>query len=171
VPARITAEEADAAGAVLRRVVDALGTGSGIMHLELRLEPDGPHIMEVAVRTPGDYIMDVVEAATGVDLFDAVIAVACGEKPDVAARRDDVAAVWFPTTDPGTVTAVHGVPEIQRMDGVVNIEIDVGPGAEIHPLRSSMDRIGMVIYHAPDRAGLGHLRKRVQDELSVAVTP
>lgn len=171
VPARVTAAEQAAAGATLWGVADALGMRSGIMHLELRLESTGPQIMEVAVRTPGDYIMDVVEAATGADLFDAVIAVACGQPPAVAVRAAYAASVWFPAPEPGTVIAVRGVEQIQRMDGVVNIEIDVGPGSEIHPLRSSMDRVGMVICRAPDRSELADLKKRVQDELVISVAP
>ncbi|MFC0554873.1 ATP-grasp domain-containing protein [Planotetraspora thailandica] len=171
VPAQVGGEEKSAIRSVLGEVAGALGMRSGIMHLELRLEPAGPHIMEVAVRTPGDYIMDVVQAATGVDLYDAVIAVACDDTPSVTATDDHIASVWFPAPEPGTVTSVSGVDRVQALEGVVNIEIDVAAGSVIHPLRSSMDRIGMVIYRAADRVALESLRKRIHDELVISVQP
>jgi len=152
-------------------VIGALGMRSGIAHLEFKLEASGPHVIEVAVRTPGDYILDVVEAATGVDLYAAVIAVACGRSPVVDIVRKDIACVWFPTVPEGVVTAVDGAEEVTRLDGVVNIEIDVGAGSTVEALRSSMDRIGMIILRAQDRQELDTRLKTALAELRIIVEP
>ncbi|MCW2903867.1 MAG: hypothetical protein JWO67_6132 [Streptosporangiaceae bacterium] len=170
-PAECDAGERASAEGVLAGVARALGMGSGIIHLELRLGRDGPRIMEVAVRTPGDYIMDVVEAATGVDMYDSVIALACGQRPVIKSLAGDVAAVWFPTPAPGVVTAVEGADRVAKLDGVVNVEIDVEAGATVKPLRSSMDRVGMVITRAADRGRLGSLLETVRGELRIDVRP
>ena len=98
-------------------MVGALGIGSGIVHLEFRLESTGPNIMEVAVRTPGDMIMEIVQYATGVDLFDATIAVACGEQPEVRATVEHAACVWYPVVTPGVVTGVDGLAEVSQLAG------------------------------------------------------
>lgn len=170
-PADLGGSERTSIEELLDGVVSALAIGSGIVHLELRLEADGPHIMEVAVRTPGDYIMDVVEAATGVDLYDAVIAVACGQPPPVEPTVDGVACVWFPTAEPGVITAIEGTERVAQLEGVVNIEIDVEPGGRVEPLRSSMERLGMVILGATDRGELGKRLDAVRAELLIAVQP
>lgn len=66
------------------QVVAALHCGSGIVHLEFRMRPDGtPSVMEVALRTPGDFIMEVNSLAHEVDLYAAALTIAIGERPDV----------------------------------------------------------------------------------------
>ncbi|KOX11244.1 ATP-grasp domain-containing protein [Nocardiopsis sp. NRRL B-16309] len=152
-------------GDLLAEVVDALGMGSGILHLEFRSEPEGPRVMEVAVRTPGDYILDGVQAATGVDLYDAVIAVACGEEVPEPRVSGGTAAIWFPTPEPGEVVKVEGAEAVSAREGVVKVEIDVEPGGTVNPLRSSMDRVGVVIVRADSSVELESRLKTVQEEL------
>ncbi|GGS85126.1 argininosuccinate lyase [Streptomyces chromofuscus] len=174
VPASLDAPDRQAISTLLRQVIGALGMRTGVVHFELILRSDGPHIVEIATRTPGDYLMDVIQAATDVDLYDAAVAAACGLPlnlpPGAAAPPPRMASVWFPTPPAGTVSAVEGVERVEKLPGVVKIEIDVAPGDEVHELRSSMDRVGMVVYQAPDRQELDALLARVRDELRIAVT-
>ncbi|MBB2942685.1 biotin carboxylase [Actinoplanes lutulentus] len=165
VPAALAPAVRAAIERVLIGVTTAIGLRTGVVHLELILQAGGPSVVEIAARTPGDYLMDVIEAATGVDLYDAVIAAACGLPLEIGKSRPDVASVWFPTPAAGTVESIEGAESIDRMPGVVKIEIDVLPGDEVHPLRSSMDRVGMVIYRAPDRDGLDDLLTAIRSRL------
>jgi biotin carboxylase len=156
---------------LLAGVIAALGMGSGIVHLELRLEPGGPHVMEVAVRTPGDFIMDVVQAATGVDLYDAVVAVACGQAPCVDVPAGRAACAWYPLVGPGVVTAIEGVEKTSQLDGVMDVEIRVRVGAAVNPYHSSMDRVGVVVVQAKDRAELDSRLDAIQSQLRIRVQP
>lgn len=173
VPAEVSVEEREAVSELLGGVLDAIGMGTGLVHFEVILRPSGPHIVEIATRTPGDYLLDVIEAATDVDLYDAAIAAACGIPLDlpqgVGARPPRSASVWFPTPPAGTVGAVEGVDQVAKLPGVVKIEIDVAAGDEVHQLRSSMDRVGMVVYQAADRQGLDAVLGQVRDELHISV--
>ncbi|KUN64510.1 hypothetical protein AQJ46_29120 [Streptomyces canus] len=174
VPAGLDTGDRKAISTLLRQVIGALGMRTGVVHFELILCSRGPHIVEIATRTPGDYLMDVIQAATDVDLYDAAVAAACGLPlnlpPGVAGIPPRVASVWFPTPPAGTVSAIEGVERVEKLPGVVKIEIDVAPGDEVHELRSSMDRVGMVVYQAPDRRELDAVLARVRDELRIAVT-
>ncbi|GAA1310061.1 ATP-grasp domain-containing protein [Saccharothrix xinjiangensis] len=167
-PADIDEDERSAIRQCLDEVLGALDMGSGIAHLEVILRNRVPHVVEIAVRTPGDYLMEVIEAATGVDLFDAVIAVACGLPCAVDPVASDVAAVWFPTAPPGVVVTLNGHESLHDLDGVVRAEIDVTPGSVVTPLRSSMDRLGMVVYKAQERAELLVRRERIRRTLVLA---
>ncbi|MGW1539062.1 ATP-grasp domain-containing protein [Streptomyces sp. NPDC002309] len=171
VPAALDEGERQEISALLRQVVGALGMRTGVVHFELILRSGSPHIVEIATRTPGDYLMDVIEAATDVDLYDAAVAAACGLPlnlpPGAAGTPPRVASVWFPTPAAGTVSAVAGVERVEKLPGVVKIEIDVAPGDEIHELCSSMDRVGMVVYQAPERQELDAVLARVRDELRI----
>jgi biotin carboxylase len=176
VPSGCGPEVTRAVGDLVAGVAGALGMGAGILHLEFRLEPSGPHIMEVAVRMPGDLIMEVIGYATGVNLFDAVVATACGEPPEVTPRWERAACVWYPVVPPGTVTAIEGITSVGQADGIRCVDLDVAVGDRVRPLRSSADRAGAVIVDAPDVAGLDtrldwvRTRLRIVTESDGAVT-
>lgn len=170
VPARCGAAARERVSELLRRVIGALGMGSGIVHLEFRLESTGPNVMEVAVRTPGDMIMEVVRYATGVDLFDAAIAVACGEQPRVKATIQHAACVWYPVVAPGVVTRIEGVAEVSRLKGVRSVFCDVTVGDPIRPFQSSAERVGAVLVEAGDSASLDARLSRVQRELRISTS-
>ena len=64
------------ADALVDGVVHALGMRTGIVHLEFRVDAHGPVVMEVAVRTPGDYIMELLRMTYGFDPYSVAIALA-----------------------------------------------------------------------------------------------
>ncbi|MGW0881399.1 ATP-grasp domain-containing protein [Streptomyces sp. NPDC002671] len=82
------------AGAVVK-AVRALGIESSVLHIELRLTPRGPSLVEVNARPGGDLIPLLVHQATGVDLAQAAAALATGQVPDLTASRRGAAAVAF----------------------------------------------------------------------------
>jgi biotin carboxylase len=157
VPAGVDAAAESAMAELAGRVVAALGVGSGIVHLEVRLEEAGPAIMEVAVRTPGDYIMDVVTLARGIDMFAAVVTLAAGGEPDVQPTRDEAACSWFPRAAAGRVTTITGFEELRSRPGVVTARLRVSPGAVVRPLASSLDRVGAVVLHGSTPADVARM--------------
>lgn len=150
VPATLAGREREGMQRLTRAAVEALGVASGIVHLEARLEPGCPHVLEVAVRTPGDYIMELVELATGVDLFDAVVAAATGERPDLRPRPRASACVWYPAPRPGRVLGVEGMEVLLARPGVLKARIRAQAGGSVAPFRSSSDRVGWVLLEAPE---------------------
>jgi biotin carboxylase len=159
------------AEALAAAVARAMGMRDGLMHLEFRLEDTGPHLMEVAVRTPGDHIFELHALAHGADLFAAALAVALGDDPAVRRTRSGAAAVRFPTAEPGLVSRVEGVPAARRLPEVVDLQIDVAPGDRVSPYRSSRDRVAAVLLRADDPEALERAAKTVEDLLRIRTTP
>lgn len=170
VPAGCDATTSKRISDLLRHVVKALRMGSGIMHLEFRLESAVPHIMEVAVRTPGDLIMDIVHYATGVDLFDATVAVACGERPEIGTTAQRAACVWYPVVAPGLVTSVEGIDEAGQLQGVRYAYCDVTVGDRVHPFRSSEERVSAAVLEANDLTSLDARLARVQRQVRISTS-
>ncbi|HET9898020.1 MAG TPA: ATP-grasp domain-containing protein [Streptosporangiaceae bacterium] len=158
-----------AAESLTREVVAGIGMTAGIIHAELKSEPDGAYLVEFAVRMPGDRVMELIRLATGVDLFDAVVDIALGERPEVTRSRSDAACVWYPYVTPGQVTAVDGLPELSTLPGVLDHHIKIQVGSEVRLLRSSAERVGWVILTGADRAELAHRLDAVRDTLAVTV--
>ena len=158
--------QADALGAA---VVAALGMSTGLVHLEFRLSPDGPMVMEVAVRTPGDYLMDLLGLTYGVDWFELAVRAALGRPlPPPPAGPERYAASYLPVAPAGVVTAVSGLDEILAHPCVVSAGVSVAPGDLVAPARSSSQRVGQVVLAADDRKELDAALEDVRRTLVVA---
>jgi biotin carboxylase len=80
---------------VVTAAVQALGITRGVVHVELRLTSTGPRVIEINGRPAGDLIPLLVDRATGVNLPQALAALAVGEKPDLTPTRSEAAAIRF----------------------------------------------------------------------------
>lgn len=145
-----TQEQGEAVGVFARDVIRALGMRTGILHLEFRLTAHGPALMEVAVRTPGDYLMEAISLTYGIDLFEAVLRLALDlplSLPDSVAPLAYAAARFF-IASPGRVQAVQGLDEISSHPSVVRCTLKLKPGDVVREARSSMQRAGHVLVRA-----------------------
>jgi biotin carboxylase len=132
-----------------QRVVRALGVDTGMVHLELRVRPDGtPVVIEVAVRTPGCRLMDLFQIATGIDAYRLLACLALGQPAATTLHERGPArsgaAVFF-TARPGSVESITGVEEARRLPGVRELRLDVEIGSLVRPLSSAHDRVGQAI--------------------------
>jgi cysteine synthase A len=153
-------------------VLQALGMRTGIVHLEFRLSPDGPVVMEVAVRTPGDYIMDLLGLTYGVDWYELLVRAALGrELPPVPLSPVRYAASYLPLGPAGKVAAVQGLEAVLAHPGVVSASVSVAPGDVRDRPRSSYDRVGHVVLAADDPAALEEALDEVRRTLVVTMEP
>ncbi|GLZ51896.1 ATP-grasp domain-containing protein [Actinomycetospora sp. NBRC 106378] len=170
-PARLDPAHVPAVEGLGEAVVAALGMRTGVVHLEFRLGDAGPVVIEVAVRTPGDHIMDLLGLAHGVDWFEALVRLALGWEPaPLPSTPPRLAAVHLPVAPAGTVRAVTGFEEIRAHPHVVLAEADVVPGQAVPVLRSSADRVGRVVLAAPDGETLDATLETVRTTVGVDVT-
>ena len=143
--------------AVSALAVDALaaiGFDVGVAHVEIRLGPDGPVLIEVNGRPAGDRIPDLVRLVTGVDpVREWVCAhLTAPAAPDRPPGTAGAAAIRYLTAAPGRVTRLSGVERAVQVPGVVDAALDVRPGDLVPPLRDSHGRVGWVLATGPDPA-------------------
>lgn len=153
-------------------VLAALRFATGLVHLEFRITETGPAIMEVAVRTPGDFIMDILGLTYGFDWFEMTLRLAMG-LPLPEAPRGPVrfAASYFPIAPPGRVSGVRGLDDVRAHPSVVHADVKVTEGDVIAPLRSSAGRAGSVILATDTRSGLEESLDFVRRTLVVDTQP
>ncbi|MFJ2627691.1 ATP-grasp domain-containing protein [Streptomyces sp. NPDC087532] len=85
----------DAAENVAVQALEALDITHGVAHVEIRLTPAGPRIVEINPRLGGDLIPHLVHLATGIDLVAAAADLAMGLLPNLRPTRAEAAAVGF----------------------------------------------------------------------------
>lgn len=137
-----------------RRVLDAVGFGSGFVHCEWIVSDGVPHLVECAGRMPGDMIVPMIDHAYDTDVVSALLSV-MSERPvtvPLPARPERCTAIQFLSVPPGRVEEVGGVEEARALPGVLGADIHVKPGAEVGELRSSHNRVAAATAAAPTTA-------------------
>ncbi|MFE9255788.1 ATP-grasp domain-containing protein [Streptomyces sp. NPDC006879] len=155
------------------RVLGALGMRTGLVHLEFKVDARGPVLMEVAVRTPGDYLPDAIGLTYGFDLYEEVVKLAmglpAGELPE---RPVSYAATVFPTAaTPGTIREIVGVEQVAAHPAVVRVRLRKKVGDEVRPLTSSSQRMGHVLVNASSPTEREEALKFVRENLRVVTGP
>ena len=160
--------DTEAAAAVARSAVEAVGIRNGPSYIQVRLGPEGPVVMEVAARLGGGHDAELCRVALGVDLNALAIEAALGTVPrglspgggltPVTPGLGDAsrgtgtsgasprgAAIVFLVPPTGCLLAVEGVEQAEAVDGVEWVRSYRRPGHVFGPLRRGSDRAGAVL--------------------------
>jgi biotin carboxylase len=177
VPARISEQESDTLVAHIRRCLTALDIRQGLTHSEVILAADGPVLVETHLRQAGDQIIELVEAATGIDLTELllqqIVGVDLAQSAEVSARRvspsyQAAGAIRYLAKDVvGTLDRLEGLAGVSDIDGVDSAEQLLADGSPLEGLRSSYSRIASVRVHADDADSAVKLADEALGQLSV----
>ncbi|MFS0692404.1 ATP-grasp domain-containing protein [Streptomyces nitrosporeus] len=138
-------EQADAAAAVAVSALAAIGFDFGPAHVEAKLTPDGPVLIEINARTGGDFIPDLVEHALGVALLEQSLRAHSGERPDLEPVRRRGAAIRFLAGRDGTVREVPDAGILEHFPAVVAHRVKAVAGQTTTWPANSHQRLGHVM--------------------------
>lgn len=131
---------------------EALGIEYGIAHFEAKVSRAGEvRVIEVAARTGGDAIMDLVEDVYGVNPYELHVSSYLGAQPDRSERpARGVAAIAFLKATPGTVTKVKSSSQLLTSADIKFYSVTAKAGDRVKPLTSWREREGFVRFYWPD---------------------
>jgi biotin carboxylase len=132
-------------------VVRGLGIQTSFVHLEFLVRDGLLYLVEVALRTPGDHIMELIREAYGFSPYGAVIDLYASGKIAVNSHASGVAGVRYLQPSPGFITQLGDISELAGNSSVRRFEYPYSLGDYIAPLRSSRDRSSYVIFVADTR--------------------
>ena len=145
-PSRISGEPLEKIKDLACRAVIAVGIKSGPAHVEIMLTENGPKMVELGARMGGDCITThLVPLSTGRSMIEATIKIACGEIPEVEPVFDRGSAIRYFSVPSGTITAIEGVSEAEKIPGIKEITFVKGVGELSGEIGSSTDRVGFVV--------------------------
>ncbi|MBZ6295575.1 ATP-grasp domain-containing protein [Streptomyces olivaceus] len=129
-----------------RQALKAGGFELGPAHVEVRLAPAGPVVIEVNGRLAGGMIPELIRAATGIDLLEQQLRAATGRPLALSADRARYAGLRFLTaTETGRLTGITGATEAARVPGVESVVTTGVPGRAVRPPQDAYDRLGHVV--------------------------
>ena len=135
-PASLGPEDRAACIDYAHRVVDALGFGIGLFHIEMILTGEGPKLVEANPRLMGGSMPFVYDFTTGDFIHDKLLAIHLGERvtvPEIPAGRQ-VASSRLQVFEAGTVAEDYREPPAQEISRhLVLYETYVKPGEAVKP--------------------------------------
>lgn len=162
-PAALDADTTRAVHELVRDALEAVGFDHGISHTEVKLTPQGPRIVEINPRLGGNYIAELVERATGIDLLAAQVDLALGRLPDLARKPTGVASAAIKFVVPprgGRLEAMPGRETLRNAAHVVRWDLEDATGKDIAPPVDNACYLGHVV--AVDPNGLDARRHAEQ---------
>ncbi|MFE4975807.1 ATP-grasp domain-containing protein [Kitasatospora sp. NPDC056651] len=150
--------------------LDAIGHDFGAAHVEVKLTPDGPRLVEVNARMPGAWITRLIKESTGLDLPRELVRLHTGRAPDLTVRHLGGAASRYLTApDTGRLVAVHGRDLAARVPGTVEVEVHAEAGDRVRRARDNVDVIGSVVATGTTGAEAGRRAEAALGQLGVEV--
>jgi biotin carboxylase len=152
VPAPLPMDEKHAIEAYVRRVLTGLGFRNSTSHTELILTDQGPRIVETHTRLGGDRIIDLVEHASGINLYALSARQSVGTSiaelipPKITYAQS--AAIWYADPSmPGNVRleSIAGMAEASALENVKLVEALVKAGSSGTMVTHSHDRSAFAI--------------------------
>jgi len=140
----------------------ALGLTEGPVHAELRVNDDGPWVLEVAARSIGGLCSRTLRFGTGRTLEEIILRHALGWTIDTLERERPAAGVMMiPIPKAGVLNAVQGLHEAKATRLVEDVVISAHVGQEVVPLPEGWQYLGFIFAR-------GDAPADVEDALRVA---
>lgn len=138
----------------VRQVLQAVGHDHGISHTEVKLTPRGPRIVEINPRPGGNYIAELVQHVTGIDLLAAQIDLALGRRPNMTPQATGIASAAIKFVVPpqaGYVSAVTGTETLESDPAIVRWTLNPVAGTTVAAPIDNACYLGHVV--TIDRSG------------------
>ncbi|GHA05001.1 ATP-grasp domain-containing protein [Streptomyces purpurascens] len=139
-------------------VVRAVGITSGPFHCELRLSADGPVLIEIGARLPGDRIVELLRLVTGVSLPRVAVATALGVGLEAAGafarpQAESAGIRFFSAAGRSSYRELTGWPELEALPEVTETAVYFAPGETIPGVEDCRSRLGHALFTADSPQG------------------
>ncbi len=123
----------------------ALGLHDGPMHAELRVNEQGPWLVEVAGRSIGGMCSQTLQFGTEASLEELILRQACGLPIESLSRSSNAGGVMMiPIPGEGLLQRVDGIDAAQAVPGIEEIEITARINYPIVPLPEGESYLGFI---------------------------
>lgn len=144
-PSRLSEEVQQAIARAVQLAATALGLRTGPVHAELRVNEQGPWMLEIAGRSIGGLCSTILEFGAGMCLEELILRHAIGEEMSAIQREEYAAGVMMiPIPSAGMLKAVHGVEEAQAIPLITGVEITAKLNNQLVPLPEGASYLGFI---------------------------
>ncbi len=173
-PSSLPEDVQEAIANAVARAAASLGLREGPVHAELRINEQGPWMLEIAGRSIGGLCSTIFEFGSGMCLEELILRHAIGEEISSIRRNDYAAGVMMiPIPSAGMLKGVHGVEEAASIPLVTGVEITAKLNNQLVPLPEGASYLGFIFARGetPEevvnaiRRAHGHLKFDIRREI------
>jgi len=176
-PSRLPPETQAEIMETLRRAAHALGLYHGPLHAELRINRQGPWIMEVAARSIGGLCSCALrfrapDRDENIPLEELLIRLALGEGIETIRREEAASGVMMiPVPEAGIFQSVEGVEVARQTPGIEEILITARPTQKLVPLPEGSSYPGFIFARGPSPEIVEQALRHAHQKLHFVVSP
>lgn len=171
-PSRLPAAVQDAITACAAEAAAAIGLRMGPMHAELRVNQDGPWIVEVAGRSIGGLCSKTLRFGTDVSLEELILRQACGLECASLRRTHEAGGVMMiPIPAAGLLKAVGGLAEAERVPGIEEVTITARLHYRLVPLPEGDSYLGFIFARSTTPDAVEIALRAAHQKLSFEIVP
>jgi biotin carboxylase len=171
-PSRLPATVQEEIAAYTADVAAALGLRHGPVHAELRLNEQGPWLLEMAPRSIGGLCSRTLRFGAGLSLEELLLRRALGLSVDAYARERIAAGVMMiPIPQAGILREVNGLAEARQVSAVDDIKLTIPIGQEVVPLPEGSRYLGFIFARDQTAAGVESALREAHRRLTFVITP
>lgn len=151
IPANINTEKQKIIKSYIQEVITALNINLGIFHAELRIDQQGPILLEIAGRLPGGRICDLIQLANGINFYQIIIQAHLGQsiKIDRQLIQQYAGIHYFELNGKEKFSHVNGLERLYDIPGFVEFKLLKKPGEYVQPLKDFTSLVATSIFIAP----------------------
>lgn len=172
-PARISEDQQYEVQKLAEAALIALGVKNSLAHVELKVTPQGPKLIEVASRMGGDDVYLNVKNVWDTDMIKIGLQIACGEKVEFKPRepKEHVVCKYFIPPLSGVITNILGAKELKNQHDVVDLVLSKEIGDSVFVPPEGFESMGWVITRGNTYQEAQSALERVFRTLQINVTP
>ena len=144
-PSRLPKPVQDAIAACAARAASAIGLSDGPIHAELRINDQGPWLLEVAARSIGGLCSRTLRFGTGLTLEEVIIRHALGmDIPSLEREGRAAGVMMIPIPKAGRLRDIRGPDEAKAVPGIEEVTIMIRRGQRVVPLPEGKRYLGFI---------------------------
>lgn len=171
-PSRLPHPMQEAIAACAAKVAAALGLTDGPVHAELRVNDQGPWMLEIAPRSIGGLCSRALRFGAGVSLEELILRHAVGLETDSFERERQASGVMMiPIPQAGILQEVLGKEEAESVPCVEEIRLTIPVGQEVVPLPEGVRYLGFIFARAGTPERVESALREAHRRLKFIITP
>jgi formate-dependent phosphoribosylglycinamide formyltransferase (GAR transformylase) len=171
-PSRLSSAVQHQVASCTADVAAALGLRHGPIHAELRVNEQGPWLLEIAPRSIGGLCSRTLHFAGEVSLEELLLRHTLGLETEIFERERLAAGVMMiPIPKAGILVQVTGQETAKQVRGIEDIRITIPLGQEVVPLPEGSRYLGFIFARDLTPAGVEFALREAHRRLTLVITP
>lgn len=170
-PSRLSVVEQAAIADCTALAAATLGLRRGPIHAELRLNEDGPWLVEIAGRSIGGLCSQTLRFGPDVSLETLILRQACGLPWEFSPSQQASGVMMIPIPEPGLLKGVTGIEAAETVPLIESVEITAPLNYPLVPLPEGESYLGFIFARGETATAVEQALRDAHNQLQFKIAP